>query len=134
MNSSEINASSGSYYSIDCMVGVYREKTKKAMIYMETDRLREQVLLDFFEACGAVSFECDHLNDGWDMLNDVRMRVSRFERYAMNLGKRGFHSMETGATPLARERTTQWDGGVSRFEIYAMNIHSHLVHETRHPA
>jgi hypothetical protein len=63
---------------------------------METDRIQEQPLQNFFEACGARTFQYDSFGLDWEAgsmaaLSDVRRCAE----------KEGFEYMETGVSPAA---------------------------------
>jgi hypothetical protein len=100
MESTQIRKIRDGYYSISCMVGVYNATTKDTRIYMETDRLPEHALLNFFEACGAGSIDYDSFGDCWvtgsvAALSDVRKCAE----------KEGFKIMETGVSAAAGARS-----------------------------
>ncbi len=96
INSTQFSKIRGGNHSISCMVSVYNAATKDSRVYMETDRIQEQPLQDFFKECGAGSFQYDSFGLDWESasataLSDVRMCAR----------KEGYELMERGAPPAA---------------------------------
>ena len=115
MNATDIcNGETGEYYAIDCMVGSYNVATMDAILYMETDRLEEKVLLDFLDACSAKSVNCNFLDkdSGMFVLSGIRDCT----------GKDGFKTMETGSVCLAEPAYMASVCGGEEF-------HSHHYHD-----
>ncbi len=106
MQSTQISKTRGGYYSINCMVSAYNVATKATAVYMETDRLPEKPLRNFFESYGAKSFDYDSFGLEWEAasviaLSDVRKCA----------GKEGYELMETGVSPATTASGGAQSGG-----------------------
>jgi hypothetical protein len=110
MNSTQIRKIRDGYYSISCMVGVYNATTKDTRIYMETDRLPEHALLNFFGACGAKTIDYDAFGEEW-----VSGSMTALSEVRKCGGKDGFTLMETGVSPAAGARLGEGSNGAGEF-------------------
>ena len=111
MQLTQISKTRGGHYSINCMVSAYNVATKATRVFMETDRLPEKPLRNFFESHGAKSFDYDSFGLEWEAasviaLSDVRKCA----------GKEGYELMETGVSPATTASGGAQSGGGSNGE------------------
>ena len=97
MKSTRIRKLRGGFLSIGLMVGAYNSITKDTRIYMETDRLHEQALLNFMEECCAGSVAVDTFGEDWETESATALASVRGCS-----GRDGFKLMETGVATGAQ--------------------------------
>ena len=97
MDAKQIERFRGGYYSINYIVSAYNASTKDTRVYLESERLPEQALLDFLDSYGAGSVVVDSFGENWE-IGSKNALISVF-----SCGNRdGFQMMETGTSNAVR--------------------------------